>query len=153
MITRDALYDFIETLVDNADPSSALFDAASFRNLRGSVDTKEDGTPVKKVVRVEVFVGQHCMTTEDKKKELNVEATIQCWVTPESEGDELANLDQACDDSFDMSRELFEAMAANTNLNGLVCDSYFDEFETGTANLGSFNRGVTYLDGTINQAS
>lgn len=145
MITRNALYSFVETLIENAADGTPLKDALSFRNLRSSVDE------AVKVVRVECFDGQHVMTVEDCRKEANVKFTVQCWVLPETEGDEQAAIDTAVDDSFDMSRTIFEEMAADTSLGGLVCDSYADEFETGEANLGTVNRGVTYLDGTINQ--
>lgn len=145
MITRNALYTVIEDLIAAAVPGDALFEAVSYRNLRGAVDT------VQKTVRIESFVGQHVMTTENMRKEANVQTTIQTWCLPAGTDD--ADLDTAMDTAFEMSRELFEGLAANTDLNGAVCDSYFDGFETGYANIGATRYGVTWLDGLINQAS
>lgn len=146
MITRDALYVFIENLIATAASGSPLDGAEVFRNLRTSVDE------AIKVVRVECFVGEHCMTTETKRKELHVKFTVQCWVLPDD--DTQAAIDTATDDSFEMSRTIFEAIAGDgTGFGGLVCDAYADEFETGEGNLGTVRRGVTYLDGLINAAS
>lgn len=145
MITRDALYSFTENLISGSTGTEPLFDAVSFRNLRTSVDE------ANKVVRIDVLDGQMCMTEETTREELNVRFTAQFWVVPA--GDALADLDDATDESFAMARQFYRAMAANTSLSGLVCDSYADVFETGQANLGSVVRGVTYLDGLINQAS
>ena len=149
MISRNALYSFVESLIENAGIDEPLRDAVTFRNLRTSVDEAE------KVIRIECFTGQHCMTTEDVRKELKVQFTIQCWVTPDNNrySDEQIANDAAVDLSFDMSRVIFEAIAANTSLGGLVCDAECDEFESGEANLGATQRGVTFLDGVINQAS
>jgi hypothetical protein len=144
MISRNALYSFIETIVGAALDGSPLHGAESFRNLRSPVDE------TTKVIRVECFVGQHVMTTETVRKEANVRFTVQCWVTPES--GEQTDIDAAVDESFDMSRILFEAIASDTSLSGGVCDAYCDEFETGEANLGTIRRGVTFLDGLINRA-
>jgi len=147
MISRNALYDFIEDLIDNAAVDSPLDGAQVFRNLKTSIDE------AIKVVRVECFDGQHVMTTEDMRKELVVRFTVQCWVIPDlSSGDQLG-IDTAVDDSFDMSRVIFEAIAGETSLGGAVCDAYADEFETGEASLGTMMRGVTFLDGIINNAS
>jgi hypothetical protein len=145
MITRNALYSFIETLIENAADDTPLKDAESFRNLRESVDE------ATKIVRVEVFTGEHAMTDEDHRKELGVMFTVQCWVTPEDQ--EQTSIDSAVDDSFDMSRAIFEAIAGDTSLGNKVCDCYGSTFETGEANLGTLRRGVTYLDGTINRVS
>lgn len=145
MITRDALYDFIDTLIDNAGEGTPLENAVIFPNIRGSVDDAD------KVVRVECFNGNHAMTDEDRRKELRVQFTIQCWVKPT--GDDLTDIDTAVDLSFEMSRTIFRAIASDTSLNNKVCDCYADEFETGEANLGATRRGVTFLDGTINEAS
>ena len=145
MITRDALYTKIESLIEDAVIGDALFDAVSYRNLRGDINT------ATRIVRIECIIGKMCMTTETKRQELNVESTIQCWVMPS--GTEESDLDTAMDASFEMAREIFEGIASDTALGGAVCDAYFDEFETGYANLGAARRGVTYLDGTINQAS
>lgn len=145
MISRNALYEFIEGLIEAAAVGDALYEAVIYRNIRNSVDQN------RKVVRIEVLTGEHCMTSEDMRKELGVEATIQCWVLPEGTG--LTDLDAAADASFDMSREIFEAIAGNTSLGGRVCDCDFREFETGHANLATAKRGVTYLDGVINHAS
>lgn len=145
MITRDALYDFTESLITGSDPEDPLYGAESFRNLRGSVDDAQ------KVVRIDVLEGEMCLTAEPIREELNVRFTAQFWVTPE--GDELTDLDDATDESFDMARQFFRAMATDPGLSGGVCDSDASVFETGDANLGTIKRGVTYLDGTINQAS
>lgn len=145
MITRDALYDFTEALITGSGPTDPLYAAESFRNIRSSVDEAD------KVVRIECFAGNFRPTSEEKQKEANVSFTAQFWVKPES--DEQADMDTATDLSVEMARQFFDAMAANTNLSGLVCDSWADEFETGEANLGSIRRGVTYLDGLINHAS
>lgn len=147
MISRDALYDFVEDLIDNAEVDSPLDGAQVFRNLRTSIDE------AVKVVRVECFLGDHCMTTEETRKELAVEFTIQCWVIPDLSDGELAGMDAAVDDSFDMSRVIFEAMATDTSLGGRVCDSYSSKYESGEASMGTLSRGVTFLDGVINQAS
>lgn len=145
MITRNALYTFIESLIASAGVGTPLEGATSFRNVHGSVNA------ATKVVRVECITGQHCMTTEDRTKELNVQATIQTFCLPAT--DEEADLDTAIDTSFEMSRTIFRAIADNPQLNNLVCDSYFDDFETGYANLSATRYGVTWLDGLINQAS
>ena len=145
MITRDALYSVIENLVATAGQSSALYEAESFRNLRTSVDE------ARKVVRVECLDGQFTLTTDPMRKELNVRATIQCWVLPDSS--DLPDLDAATDESFEMAREIFEELASNPGLDGGVCDVSFEIFETSEASLGAILRGVTYLDGVINQAS
>lgn len=148
MITRNALYDFTDALITNAPDGSALSGAYSFRNLKSSVDE------FVKVVRIDCIEGQLCRTDEAKKEELNVRFTAQFWVTPEpSNNDEEAALDDAIDLSFDMAKQFYNGMADDPGLGGLVCDSYADVFETGDAKLGSINRGVTYLDGLINQAS
>ena len=147
MITRNALYDFIENLIRDADAGTALDEAFTFRNLRTSVDD------ARKLIRVECFDGQHAMTAESCRKELGVSFTIQCWVLPDEELPEQIAIDEAIDLSFDMSRQIFEGIASDTSLNGAVCDSYANEFETGESNLGTTRRGVTYLDGIINQAS
>jgi hypothetical protein len=139
MITRNALYSFVESLIDAAANGEPLFEASSFRNIRTFVDEAE------KVVRVECFDGQFCMSEEDVRKELGVRFTVQCWVLPED--DEQTSIDTAVDLSFEMARTIF------ADLNGQVCDAYGDQFETGEANLGRQRRGVTYLDGIINRAS
>ncbi len=144
MITRDALYEFIEDLIDAAGAGTALENAVSARNLRTSTDTE-------KIIRVECFAGFHVMTATDKEKEKNVRTTIQSIVTPATVEQE--DLDDAVDLSFDMGREIFEAIANDPSLGNLVCDSYFDEFETGPLNIGATVKGATYLDGLINQAS
>jgi len=149
MISRNALYEAIETLIEDAADDTPLKDALSFRNLRSSVDEAD------KVVRVEVFTGRHAMTDEDHRKELGVKFTVQCWVTPADDTQEA--VDTAVDTSFDMSRVIFEALEG-TSLGGNVCDCSFptddgDNFETGEANLGTIRRGVTYLDGVINRVN
>lgn len=149
MISRDALYAFIESLIDDAEDGDALFEAQPFRNLRTSIDEAQ------KVIRVECFDGMHDVSPREKETEKNVRATVQCWVKPDidgANGDEELAVDTAADLSFDMSKEIFNAIAQNPGLNGGVCDSSFQEFETGEANLGG-RRGVTFLDGVINQAS
>lgn len=145
MITRNALYDFVDALIEAAPQSSPLSDARSFRSLRGSIDD------AVRIVRVEVTEGYHALSSDPKLKELRVQAVIQCWVLPEDDSE--AALDDATDESFEMSRAIFEAVAQSSHLSGKVCDTDFQQFETGYANLGSIRRGVTYLDGVINQAS
>lgn len=143
MIARDALYTFIESLITAAAPSSALFDAASFRNLRGAVDTAQ------KVVRVECLEGELVLTDEAARKEMNVRSTIQTYCLPTDL--EETSLDDAADTSFEMAREIYEAVAGDPSLNAGVCDAQFREFETGHANLGATRYGVTWLDGIINK--
>lgn len=143
MITRDALYTFVEDLISNAVSSSPLDGAVSARNLRTSVDSAD------KVVRVECFEGSLSVSNDPKFTEQEVKATIQCWVLPA--GTEQADLDDATDESFEMARTIFEAIVATPHLDGTVCDAKFSEFETGYANLGATPRGVTYLDGMLNQ--
>lgn len=146
MITRNALYSFVESLVEAAtDHDHPLYEAVTFRNLRSSVDETD------KVIRVECFDGAFCFSEEEKRKELGVRFTVQCWVLPG--GEDQVDIDTAVDLSFEMARAVFEGIAGNADLNGAVCDAYADEFETGEANLGRQRRGVTYLDGMINQAS
>jgi hypothetical protein len=144
MISRDALYDFIEATIAAADSGDALFEAVSFRNLRGQLGAA-------KTVRVECIIGFHCRTEEAVRRELNVSATIQCWVLPATTSE--IDMDTATDISFDMRKEIFDAIADDPSLSGGVCDSDFQAFETGYANLGSTRHGVTYLDGLINTAS
>lgn len=145
MITRNALYDFVEALIDAAVDGDALFDAVSFRNLRGSVNE------APKVVRVECIAGELNLSAEAKRKELNVEGTVQCWVQPATA--EETDLDDAMDAAFDMAQAIHGAIANDPSLSGAVCDAQFREFETGYANLGAARRGVTYLDGVINRAN
>lgn len=145
MITRQALYDFIGTLISGAAPSSALKDALVFRNLRTSVDE------AKKLVRVECSDGQFSFSEEDVRKENRVRFTVQCWVKPDSKNQ--TDIDAAVDLSFEMAREIFEGIAGNADLNNKVCDAYGDQFECGEANLGTIRRGVTFLDGMVNRAS
>lgn len=145
MITRNALYTFIESTIDAADVTSPLFGASSFRNLRGSVDA------AAKVIRVEVFTGELTRADADRDTEKMIEAEIQCWVTPVSTTE--SDLDTATDESFDMAKTLHDAIADNPGLDGTVCDAQFRKFETGFANIGSTRMGVTYLDGLINQVS
>ncbi len=145
MITRDALYAVIEDAIAGASPGDALEDAVSFRNIRESVDSDT------KVVRFECMTGEFAMTTELKRRELNVETTIQCWVTPDENTEE--SLDEATDLSFEMAWELFNVISTDPGLKGGVCDAFFKDYETGYANMGSLRRGVTYLDGVINQGS
>ena len=145
MISRDALYTFIENLISESAVDSALDQAQVFRNLRTPVDE------ATKVVRVECFVGQFGQTDEDKRKELGVLFTVQCWAIPADETQ--VAMDDATDLSFDMARAIFEGIAADPALDGTVCDCYADEFETGEANLGTIRRGVTYLDGIMNRVS
>ena len=144
MITRDALYSFVQGLIDSAADDTPLKGAENFRDLRSSVDEAD------KVIRIEVFTGEHAMTDEAKRKELGVTFTIQCWVLPED--DSQAAIDTAADESFEMSRAIYEGIEG-TSLGGLVCDCSTGEFETGEANLGTIRRGVTYLDGVINRVS
>jgi hypothetical protein len=146
MITRDALYTFIESLVSAAGSNDPLFEAVTFRNLRGDLNTTQ------KVIRVDSFAGDHNVLGVDGEmnRELNVVTNIQCWVTPEKDEEEY--IDAAKDQSFEMSQAIFDAIAANETLNDSVCFANFREFETGEANLGAQRRGVTYLDGTVNAA-
>jgi hypothetical protein len=116
-----------------------------FRSLRTSVDE------ARKVVRVECFTGE---LDVGEREENNVQSTIQCWVLPDfdSYGTEQEAIDAAADESFDMAKAIYTAIAPNMDLNGMVCTADFREFETGQAKLGSAQRGVTYLDGVINRA-
>lgn len=142
MIARDALYDFIQTLIDGSSSGDALYGAESFRNLRGTVNE------AVKVVRVDVLEGLMAVTDEPIRQEQGVAFTVQFWCTPEST--ELSDLDDAKDTSFDMARQFFDALHENQSLSGSVCMADADVFETGEANLGSSLRGVTYLDGEVN---
>lgn len=145
MITRDAIYTFIEDLITAAGVGTPLYEAVSARNLRTSVDS------ATKVIRVECFAGEFVRTAETKRSELNVKSLIQTFVTPA--GTEESDLDDATDLSFDMAKVIHDAIADHPDLDGTVCDAQFREFETGYANLGTMRRGTTYLDGTINQVS
>ncbi len=142
MIARNALYTFIEALIDGSELSDALSGAESFRNLRGDVNT------AAKIVRVDVLDGVMAVTDEPIQQEQGVGFTIQFWCTPE--GTELTDLDDAKDTSFDMARQFFDALHENQSLSGAVCLADADVFETGEANLGATLRGVTYLDGEVN---
>ena len=146
MNSRSALYSFIESLIESSTSGDPLFEAQSARNLRTSVDQ------ATKMVRVECFTGELTLTTEQRRRELMVQSTIQCWVLPEDVND-ITSLDAAVDMSFEMAVQIHDAIANNPDLAAGVCDSQFREFETGHANLGATLRGVTYLDGLINQAS
>ncbi len=144
MISRDAIYDYLEPIIDNAVDGDALYGAEIYPNVHTSVDK------ATKIIRVQCFAGQFVMSEEECRQEANVQTTIQCWVMPASTDD--TALDDAMDTSLDMAKDVFTALAGdNTGLGGKVADSYFDEFETGFANLGSTRRGVTYLDGIINR--
>lgn len=144
MIARNSLYTFIEDLIDNAGTESALYEAMSFRNVRGSIDEST------KVVRVECFTGEFVLSTEAKRSEAKVESSIQCYVTPS--GLEETDLDAAIDLSFDMAKEIHDAIAGDPGLNGSLCDAQFRNFATGFGNLGATRRGVTEMEGLINQA-
>lgn len=147
MITRNAIYSFIENLIETSAPDDALYEAISFRTLRASVDE------AVKVVRVDCVTGTHNVLSVDgnRKRERNVQTTIQCFMTPDVNLEPDVAMEEATDVSFAMSQQIFDAMAISPSLNGTVCDAYFEDFETGEANLGATRRGVTYLDGTINR--
>lgn len=144
MIARDALYTFIENLIDASTSDDALYEAISFRNHRSDVDA------ATKVVRVDVIDGLMVVTDESSRKEEGVKFTIQFWVTPDSGSDELAALDDAKDVSFDMARQFFDALHEDQSLGGTVCLADADFFETGVVNMAGSQRGVTYLDGEVN---
>jgi hypothetical protein len=145
MIARQALYDYIEALINASSATDALNNAVSFRRWTGSVDE------AIKVVRVDVSVGNFTLTENDNEKERNVEFTVQCHVLPDS--DSGADMEAASDESFAMARQIFTALASDsTGLGGFVCDCYSDEFEMGEINIGATRRACTYLDGMINKS-
>jgi hypothetical protein len=145
MISRNALYDFVEALIASAAVDSPLYDAESFRRLRTSVDQ------ARKVVRVDCVVGEFTLANEPKDTEVNVEGTIQCWVMPTDTSE--TELDNATDASFDMAQAIYNAIAPNSTLNEAVCFIRFGQFETGNGSMGGSLRGVTYLDVMINPAN
>lgn len=149
MIAKNALYSFVESLIDNSGPNTPLDGAVSFRNLRSSVDEST------KIIRVECPAGQFVLTEQDSRKEANVLFTIQCWVTPDLNryNDDESAIDAATDDSFEMARTIFEQIATEANLNGTICDVYGDDWESGEGSMGGTRRGVTYFDGIINAAT
>lgn len=144
MISRDAIYDFLDDVITNADASSALHGAVLFRNLRNNVDV------ATKVVRVDCVTGIRVTSDEPRSREANVRCTIQFYCLPDDV--EEPQLDEAMDISFDMMMQAGDALDLDPGLDDKVCVSSFEEFETGYANIGSTRYGVTWLDGVINQA-
>jgi len=150
MISLNALYAFIESLIAAADEETPLKDAVSFRNVRGPVDE------AKKVVRCECWQGRRSKAGDDECKETEVKFIVEFYVLPEQPSadlDALARLDAARDESFEMMNVFFEALTdggAGATLNGAVEIAYGDEWENGEANLGTQRRGATYFYGQIN---
>lgn len=142
MITRDAIYDFLDDVITASGPSDALYGAVLFRNLRDRVDAV-------KVVRVDVVTGTFVPASEPKLSEADVQCTIQFHCLPDDV--EEASMDDAVDISFNMMTQAAEAIAADPSLSGEVCSSYFAEWQTGYENIGATRYGVTWLDGVINQ--
>lgn len=145
MISRDALYSFIESLITDAAPDTPLEDAESFRSLRGSVNE------AVKVVRVDCFSGIFNVG-EAKLSERDVDFVIEFFVTPSEateDADALAQLDAAKDLSFEMARTVFNEMATKQGW-ATICDAFGNEFDTATANLGGKERGATYFYGKVN---
>jgi hypothetical protein len=152
MISRNALYNFLESVIETAtaaEDDSPLKGAVSFRSLRGSVDE------AKKVVRVDCYSGRVAKTDETRCRETDVDFVIEFYVTPDEATGELSALelqDAAVDLSFEMLYEAFDKLtdSAGVTLNGNVDHLNTGEFDTGTANLGTISRGASYLYGKIN---
>lgn len=144
MISRDKIYDWLNDLIAAAAVDTPLADALLFPNLRTSVDEAQ------KVIRVDCWAGQFTLTDEESREERNVDFVIQCVVTPETGGsDEVAQLDAAKDESFQMARTIFREMAPS-GIPGL-CQVWADEWEQGDPSFGAAKRGATYLFGKVNQ--
>jgi hypothetical protein len=143
MISRDAIYDWLQELVAASAVDAPLADAVLFPNLKGSIDETQ------KVIRVDCWAGEFTLTEEPEREERNVDFVIQCVVTPDEGSDELVQLDAAKEMSFQMVRTIFREMAPS-GLAG-VCQAYADEWEQGDPSFGASNRGATYLYGKVNQ--
>jgi hypothetical protein len=149
MISLDALYNFIESLIDAAAPQTPLYGAIAFRNLRGSVDE------TRKIVRCECWQGRRAKTTDPECQEVEVKFIVEFYVTPdppEPTASELQQLDAARDLSFEMMNVFFEALTDGDGptLNKAVDVAYGDEWENGEASFGTLLRGATYFYGNIN---
>lgn len=143
MTPRDALYDWLGDLIDNAADDTPLKDAVLFRNLRGNVETTQ------KIVRVDCYGGRRVPATDDQCKEIDVDAIVQFWFTPDvpEEGEtELEKLDEAKDASYAMACVVIDAAHLSTGqtLNGQVDIVQGDEWENTEETLGTTLRAVTY---------
>ena len=149
MISRNALYTFLEAKIAAAAIDSPLKGAISFRSLRGQVNK------AAKVIRVDCFSGRVAKTSDTQCREADVDFVIEFYVTPAlktADVSELEQQDAAIDLSFEMLYEAFDKLtdSAGTTLNGAVENLSTGEFDTGTANLGGVPRGASYLYGKIN---
>lgn len=146
MHSRDALYNWLQELIDNAADDTPLKDAVLFRNLRGSVDE------AKKVIRVDCYGGEMAFTNFPSDEEFDVDFIIQFFVTPDTAGDnetEIGKLDQAKDLSFQMMRTVFRSMKTEVNWSGIK-DADGSEWENTEESLGTVMRAVTYFFGKVN---
>lgn len=145
MISQDALYTWLGTLIAAADVGTPLKDATLFNNIRSSVDA------ATKVIRVDCYSGRLTLTTETSREEQDVDFVIQCVVTPEAATeslDEQQQIDIAKAAALEMVKVIFRAMAA-TGVPS-VCQAYGDEFDIGQPDFGSQKRGAAYFYGKIN---
>lgn len=145
MISRNALYSFLESVITDAPDDSALKDAASFRSLRGSVDEST------KVVRCDCFSGRFAKSPDPQCEEIDVDFVVEFYKTPE-DAESLSSQDAAKDLSFEMAKQFYNALTTRegATLGGQVDITEGEEFDTDMASLGGVLRGTTYLYGTIN---
>lgn len=140
-----ALYDFIESLIENAGADTPLFEAKSFRTLRGNVDE------AKKIVRVYADGGFHQVSKDPESKQKGVDFLIQCIVTPDDDSE--WELEVAIDVSFGMSQQIFQSLmsGAGMTLSSKVCTLDGNEYWKDVANMGGQDRGASYHKGVINR--
>jgi hypothetical protein len=149
MTPRDALYDWLQGLIDDAADDTPLKDAVLFRNLRGSVETAQ------KIVRVDCYGGRRVPATDVQCKEQDVDAIVQFWYTLDLPGTgevELEKLDAAKDASYEMFCVACDASKLSTGqtLAGRVDLVDGDEWENTEETLGTVLRAVTYWFVKIN---
>lgn len=147
MITRNALYSFIESVItESAETEDApMKSAVSFRSLKGNVDE------AAKVVRCDCFSGRFAKSADPRCEETDVDFIVEFFVTPAD--DSLTAMDAAKDLSFEMAKQFYNRL---TDSDGQTLKNLVDrvtggdEFDTDIANLGGINRGATYIYGKLN---
>jgi hypothetical protein len=146
MISRNAIYDWLEAIIADDDAPECLADAVLYRSLKGPIDVA-----TRKVIRVECYSGRWALTHESSREEQDVDFVIECIVSPlpsNADNPEEVRIEEAKEKSFEMGREIFRLMASS-GVPG-VCSAYGDEWEIGEPSFGASNRGATYFYGKVN---
>lgn len=145
MISQDALYTWLGTLISTAGVGTPLKNATLFNSSRGSVDA------ATKVIRVDCFSGMLVLTTDTPCEEQDVQFVIECIITPDPETEMLSadqQLATAKSNALEMVKVIFRTMAA-TDIAGLG-RAFGNEFDVGQPSFGSQSRGAAYFYGKVN---